>query len=99
MVEFVEPSVFESTAKEKKNERKARETSRVTLRKLPKTITRHLTACRWKEPVFDTPECKRYVYRRVCPVQGCHYLSGRYVSHSSALKALLGHLRWVHHYG
>lgn len=85
-----------------KSEEKQDAGKTVTRRKrvaLPIEITSQLRSCRCEEPALDTPQCQKNVYRRTCPIEECDYLSGRYVSHNSALTALLGHLRWVHGYG
>lgn len=98
MVEFVEPDVFKKKAGEPKRVSRNNREKR-SIRGLPKSLVDLLPMTRWQEPVYPDNEESTLVYRRVCPIEDCEYLSGRYVSHESAARALRGHLRWVHNYG
>lgn len=102
-VEFTfvsEPMPYGRFANRPKTEQATREAQKRKRRNsLPKWIVQRLRDCRWEEPVNDRIGCTVNVYRRTCPIETCEYMSGKYVSHESALRALLGHLRWVHNYG
>lgn len=99
MIEFVEPVVFRKGAYERNTTKKQKTERKRSTRGLPKSLVDRLPMTRWQEPANSNEECTALVYRRTCPVEECEYLSGKYVSHNSALKALIGHLRWVHNYG